>query len=197
MQEIWKDVKGYEGYYQISNYGRLKSFKVDGNGKILKLTNKNGDYFSVVLQGKGKERRSTRIHRLVAEAFIPNPDNKPQINHIDGNKQNNHINNLEWCTSKYNIAHAIKTHPEQLDEMINYNKHIRPKKIVQMDTNGNILNVFDNAISAGKHTNVCSRNILQCASFENRRHTAGGFVWRFEGEEDIKTNRKRPWTKRR
>ena len=89
--EIWKDVKGWEGLYQISNYGRLKSFKVYPEGKILKLTNKNGDYYSVVLQGIGLKPKSTRIHRLVAEAFLPNPCNLPEINHIDGKKQNNHI----------------------------------------------------------------------------------------------------------
>ena len=188
MEEIWKDVKGYEGYYQISNYGRLKSFKIDSiNGKVLKLTNNRGDYFSVILQGKGKKSRSTRIHRLVAEAFIPNPSCLPQVNHKDGNKQNNHVSNLEWCTERENICHAIKMHPEQLNGMINYNKFIRPRKIVQMDLNRNVIAIFENATIASKQTKVCGRNILQCASLEDKRHTAGGFIWRFEGEEHIKT----------
>ena len=91
-----------EEKYYISSKGSLKNIQTD---KILKMTNKYGDYFSVVLY-LNEKRKSTRIHRLVAEAFIPNPDNKPQVNHIDGNKQNNCVENLEWVTAKQNLEHA-------------------------------------------------------------------------------------------
>lgn len=189
MQEVWKDIKDYEGYYQISNYGRLKSFKVDSKGKIMKLTNKYGDYLSIVLQGKGKPKRSVRIHRLVAEAFIPNPDNLPEINHKDGNKQNNKVDNLEWVTHRENTVHSMKIlHPNSNNGMINYNKYIRPKPIVQMDMNNKVLAVFDNAEEASRKTGVCARNILQVANkttFNKKgllRKSAGGYKWGFKSE---------------
>ena len=97
--EIWKNVPEFNGIYQISNLGRLKSFKEIKSGRILSNINRQGGYLSVVLQYKGFIRY-TRIHRLVAETFISNPDNKPEVNHIDGNKQNNCVDNLEWVTRK-------------------------------------------------------------------------------------------------
>ena len=188
MQEIWKDVKEFEGYYQISNFGRLKSFKVDNAGKILKLTNRNGDYFSVVLCGIGKKNKSTRIHRLVAEAFIPNPENLPEINHIDGNKQNNCVDNLEWVTRQENLIHSMTVlHPKQNDGMIYYNQHIRPKPIVQMNMNGQIIAEFESAEIASRQTGVCSRNILQMANKtpykkDHLRKSAGRYKWAFKSE---------------
>lgn len=113
MEEIWKDIKGYEGKYQISNLGNVRSlydqnqFKKNSRIKILKLGERNG-YSVINLQNKikPKERKSYQVHRLVAEAFIPNPENKPIINHIDENKKNNIITNLEWCTQKENVLHS-------------------------------------------------------------------------------------------
>ena len=189
MQEIWKDVKGYEGYYQISNYGRLKSFKVDSGGRIMKLTNQYGGYFSVVLQGKGVPNRSVRIHKLVAEVFLPNPNNLTEINHKDGNKQNNNVANLEWVTRRENIKHSMTVlHPQQNDGMIYYNQHIRPKPVVQMDMDGNVLAEFETAEMASKQTGVCARNILQMANktpFNKKgllRKSAGGYKWAFKSE---------------
>jgi hypothetical protein len=103
-KEIWKDVKGYEGLYQVSNLGRIKS--IIRKGKI--LSNKSHRYISVIFY-KNKLRKNIRVHRLVAGAFIPNPENKPQVNHIDGNKKNNNVNNLEWNTQLENIRHAYRT----------------------------------------------------------------------------------------
>ena len=109
MKEEWISVKGYENLYEISNFGRVKSLGNKSNHKsekILKqcLSRKNG-YLSVSLSKNGKTK-SYRVHRLVAEHFIPNSNKLFQVNHIDGNKQNNHINNLEWITCKENIHHA-------------------------------------------------------------------------------------------
>lgn len=187
--EIWKDIPGWKGLYQISSFGRLKSFKQNNDGKIMSLTNKNGDYFSVVLQGKGKVRRSTKIHRLVAEAFISNPDSLPEVNHIDGNKQNNKVGNLEWCSRSHNVLHSIKMHPEQLNGMILYNKTYRPKPVAQISkTSGEVIAIFPTASFAHKKTGICARNILQVANrtpFNKKgqiRKTAGGYIWRFESE---------------
>ena len=101
--EIWKDVVGYEGIYKISNFGRVKSFK-QNKVVILKKVLNDG-YYSIGLRKDGK-RFKAKIHRLIAQAFIPNPDNKPFVNHIDGNKQNNCIENLEWVTGSENVRHA-------------------------------------------------------------------------------------------
>ena len=113
MREIWKDVKGYEGLYQVSNLGRVRSLdrtvnsgiKNNSNvlfkGRILKQYQKRNGYLQVTFTVNSK-RKYVGVHRLVAETFIPNPDNKSQVNHIDENKTNNNVYNLEWCTPKEN-----------------------------------------------------------------------------------------------
>lgn len=116
MIEFWEEIEGHKNYY-VSNLGRVKSSGKHGRNplsgkfifkdKILKPSITNWGYKRVVLQYKGN-RKHMRVHRLVAMSFITNPDNKPQINHLDGNKLNNCINNLEWCTAKENHHHAIK-----------------------------------------------------------------------------------------
>lgn len=112
MREIWKDVQGYEGQYKVSNLGRVKSLKRKlGSGrsvseKILNSSSKKktqDGYLMVALAG-----RTFRVNRLVATAFIPNPDNKPVVNHIDGNKENNKADNLEWTTISENMLHAYR-----------------------------------------------------------------------------------------
>ena len=108
--EIWKDIKGYEGFYQISNMGRVRSVDRIRNSKHHGLSKIKGRMLIPLIQDgyylatlcKNGEMKHFRIHRLVAEAFIPNPDNLPFINHIDENKSNNKVDNLEWCTRSYN-----------------------------------------------------------------------------------------------
>ena len=104
MEEIWKDIEGYEGLYKISNMGRVKSIKFNKE-KILFLQKDKYGYLRVGLRKMGK-LKNYFVHRLVAEAFIPNPNNLPIVNHKDENKQNNCVENLEWCTVKYNNSYA-------------------------------------------------------------------------------------------
>lgn len=106
MEEQWKPIPGWEGLYEASDQGNIKSFR-NGIERNLTLTSDNG-YLRVGLCRKGFVKH-LRVHRLVAESFLPNPENKPCINHKDGNKLNNHISNLEWCTHKENMRHAFKT----------------------------------------------------------------------------------------
>ena len=115
--EIWKDIKDYEGLYQVSNLGRIKSLvcwagnkyskKYIKKEKILKFKPKKNGYFVVTLRHKNIIKYKT-IHRIVAETFLPNPNNYPVVNHIDGNKINNNVSNLEWCTYKHNNQEAIR-----------------------------------------------------------------------------------------
>lgn len=123
LEEVWKDIKDYEGYYQVSNLGNIKSLDryVDHycrfNGKITPMLRKgrprkigsspNG-YSVICLRKLGNHPSHRSVHRVVCEAFIPNPSNLPQINHIDGNKKNNIVSNLEWCTPSENQFHAIR-----------------------------------------------------------------------------------------
>ena len=117
MKEIWKDIKDWEGCYQISNYGRLKSLerfiygrwgKMKKKEIILKTTNNKGRYCTIKLH-KNKKIIRTSIHRLVLGAFSPNPNYHPICNHKDGDKTNNHISNLEWCSHSENHFHAHRT----------------------------------------------------------------------------------------
>jgi hypothetical protein len=110
MAEIWKDIIGYEGLYQVSNKGRIKSFPKKGHKEdlILSLILTDKGYYRVGIR-KDKNKIMFHVHRLVGAAFIPNPENKPEINHIDGNPLNNCVENLEWCTRSENSIHSYKT----------------------------------------------------------------------------------------
>lgn len=146
MQEIWKDIKGFEGHYQISNTGKVKSLarmRQSKNGslsplpeKLLKLkTNKSG-YKCVHLRCMEYQCWPT-VHRLVAEAFIPNPDNKPTVNHIDANKENNNIDNLEWRTHSEQMIHAVDNDLLEVRGSPKYSKEFK-KQILDYYNNNDI-----------------------------------------------------------
>src|SRR5690606_12792762 len=138
--EVWKDIKGLEGRYQVSDHGRVRSLDretpVNGGirfskGRMLNTRLDRYGYSKISFTlGKGKKRHST-IHRLVASAFIPNPNNLPQVNHKDGDKTNNHVNNLEWCTGEHNIKHAKDM---GLIHGVKGGKHYKSKPIIDLST---------------------------------------------------------------
>jgi hypothetical protein len=182
MNEIWKDIAGWEGIYQVSSHGRLMSFKSKPEGRVLKQTNTKGAYFSVVLEAKNRTSRATKQHRLVAEAFIPNPLGLPEVNHIDGNGQNNRVDNLEWCSRKYNAHDMMRRNPEYSAGMVRYNKVTKTKRVKQLGLDGVHIATYDNAKIAADATGVCHRNILQVCNSQQNRKQAGGYRWVFEGE---------------
>lgn len=120
--EIWKDIEGFEGLYQVSNYGRVKGLKTN---TILK-PNEHTGYLRVQLSKNGKQTNHF-IHRLVARTFIPNPENKPEVNHKDADKKNNHVENLEWVTSKENSRHAVQ------QGLIKNGSELKNSKLVESD----------------------------------------------------------------
>ncbi len=183
MREQWKDVEGWEGIYQISNHGRLKSFKRLATGYVLSNVNKKGGYLSIVLRRCRGCPQYTRMHRLVAEAFIPNPKHRNAINHKDGNKQNNCVANLEWVTTSENARDAIARNPNMVAGMRYYNQCVRPKKVQQFTLDGVFIAEYHNCFAASRHTGVCSRNIFSVASGEEykpgmTRSQAGGYIWK-------------------
>lgn len=164
MQEEWKDVKGYEGIYQVSNLGRIKSLK---NNKIRKNVKDKIGYERIMLS-KNNKIKLHYIHRLVAEAFIPNPNNLPQVNHKDEIKSNNIANNLEWCTQEYNniYGNRIKTVKEKLS-----------KEIYQFDLNGKFIKKWDNINQIKSEMNINCCHIGDCCN--NKRKKAYGYIWKY------------------
>lgn len=179
MQEIWKDISDYKGYYQVSNFGNVKSMeriverKNNGTGnlplksRILSPTTYPKGYKKVTLR-KNNISKSFFIHRLVAEAFIPNPNNYPYVNHKDENPSNNHSDNLEWCTNEYNMSYGTLGHRISL---------AKSKQVFQFDLSGNLLNVFYGVNEASRITNISSSSITNCCNETSK--SAGGFLWSF------------------
>lgn len=173
MQEIWKDIPNYENLYQISNLGNVKSYS---NSKVLKTSPNSCGYYKVQLY-KNKKSKMFYVHRLVAIAFIPNLENKSQINHIDGNKSNNVVSNLEWCTASENQLHAIKHNLRKSSPMLGRKGALSPrsKKIMQYDKNGNFIKEWDSISDASKAFGIkasCISNNL-C----KRTKSSKGFIW--------------------
>jgi len=125
-KEIWKDIKGYEGLYQISSEGRVKSLK-RCSGYIMKQTKSTDGYLFVNLLDSSHKRKSHRVSRLVAINFIENPENKPQVNHINGIVTDNRISNLEWSTPSENMRHAVKLGLWRKENMVTKNNGIKSK----------------------------------------------------------------------
>lgn len=174
MREIWKDIKDYEGLYQISNYGSVKSlnhYASNGiknilyKGKILKQNKHKKTGYMMVTLCKNNKHKTIMIHRLVAEAFIKNPYNYPCVNHKDENKTNNNVDNLEWCTHKYNN---------------NYGNNTKKlcKCVLQYDLQGNFIKEYYGANEASRHTGISCTNICKCCRGERRK--TKGFIFKYK-----------------
>ena len=196
MEEIWTPIIGYDNKFMVSNLGRVKSVARDVNNhtgiihkpeRILSTRQDNKGYVRVYLT-KGQKTKYIPVHRLVAIAFIDNPMNKPQVNHIDGDKTNNNVSNLEWVTNSENVRHAYK---------MGLNKHCeragRPKRpVLQIDPLTNqIIAEYPSISEAGKAIGVKNPcNIGGVCRNSYGRKSIGGYLWRYKESEvmpDVRT----------
>ena len=165
MKEVWKDIKNFEGYYQISSFGRVKSVsriihKNDGTIQTFQeriltpyINEKRNEYTYVYLRKEGKKFPKF-VHRLVAEAFIDNPDNLPQINHKDENPKNNRLDNLEWCDAKYNNNYGTKK------ERLSAN-HPSKRPVGKYDDDGNVIAAYNSIVTAAACLHISSKTISE------------------------------------
>lgn len=182
MIEQWKPIEGYEDLYEISNLGNVKSLPKTrgccvGGEKILKQNYSKYGYMLVMLCKNGKPQ-SFAVHRLVAKAFIPNPENKPQVNHIDGNKENNNLTNLEWCTASENTKHAYDNNLKKGAWLgKNDGEHPNSKRVFQYDKEMKLVKGWDSMSEAHRKTGVFVDSISKCC--KKIYKTAGGYIWRY------------------
>lgn len=175
MKEIWKDIKGYEGLYQVSNFGRVKS--IPRNGTILKerilqpKISKQG-YYEVNLNNKYK-RKMMKVHRLVAEAFIFNYNNLPFVNHKDFNTLNNNVKNLEWVTPKENTLYSKKL------GRYNNSYKLKMKRVNQYNKQGELIKTWNSITEASKMLNIDKGHISACCKHKKNYNTSGGYRWEY------------------
>ena len=180
MSEIWKDIAGYEGFYQVSNLGRIRSLDREVRcsnsirfycGRVLSCGMDNHGYMRVILARAGKHK-CRQVHRLVAEAFILNPDNLPEVNHKDENPTNNCADNLEWCSKIYNLEYGTGRARSMQAQ------HRKP--VQQFDLCGNLVAEFESVSNAarfiGKPKDAAA--ITKCCVGKHR--TAYGYIWRYK-----------------
>lgn len=161
-------------HYEVSNFGRVRSFKRRKMKYLKPCPRGHSGYICVRLQFDDGHHKDYSIHNLVAMTFIPNPNNKPYVNHKDGNKKNNHIDNLEWVTASENTLHWY----HELGAIEN-----RGKRIYMYSKNGNYIREYRNAKFAGTELNIDPSSIIACA--HGQRKSAGEFLWSFEKKEKI------------
>lgn len=188
MEEIWKDVIGYEDAYQVSNLGCVRSvdriiLNTSGryilvHGKVLKLRHNNNGYLYVILS-KCQSKKFVFVHRLIASAFLPNTDNKPEIDHINAIRDDNRVSNLRWVTKieNRNNPHTIISNRESNRLARRKSLDSVKKKILQLDLDGNILKVFESLHNIEKTTGYSRANICRCCN--GKKKICYGFKWEF------------------
>lgn len=184
LNEVWKDIFGLEGKYQISNLGRVRSVEryvsnhtgiLKVNSRILKQQTNHKGYRVIRVVDSGKKITKS-VHRLVANAFLPIVYGKNQVNHKDGNKSNNNIENLEWCTNQENQLHAIRL---GLNNHSKYDSGRKKRKVKQIDLETRkVIKIFDSLAEAERMTKT--RNIGACC--QGKRRSANGYAWKYESE---------------
>lgn len=187
--EIWRPVVGYEESYEVSNKGRVKSL-IRGKG-ILKPDKHSNGYISVELfRGKEAKHKRILIHRLVALAFIPNPNNLPFVNHKDESRDNNCVENLEWITHRDNLMYG--TAPQRRMAHINYadpkraeiariNGKAVSRPVDQFTRSGEYIQSFESAKAASVATGVHHSHLLECCM--EKRKTSGGYIWKYKRKD--------------
>lgn len=178
-KEIWKPVVGYEGFYECSNMGRIRSLDRTiitktglcrkMKGKLITIITDNNGYGKVILSKNGVQKINL-VHRIVAQAFILNPYSKPEIDHINTNRSDNKVSNLKWVTRKENVNNPIT---------IKKLKHSKNTPILQFTKDGILVKKWDSIIDAGRTLGIEKCSIVGCC--KNRPHykTAGGFIWKY------------------
>ena len=171
--ETWRNIKGYEGLYQVSNMGRVKGLeRKDSLGRIVKervlKTAPNAQGYPIVSLCAGGRQKIFKVHRLVCQAFHKNPENKPCVNHIDENKTNNCASNLEWCTFAENNNHG--THNERVAKT-------NSKPVGQYTLDGELIKVWTSPREAGRRAGFDNSTIYNVAN--GKRKTHKGFVWKY------------------
>ena len=185
MSEIWKDVIGLEGIFQVSNMGRIRSLDKYANvcgggkrlvkGRILKPTKLQNGYYEAQFHHKG-ERIIYLLHRLVAIHFIDNPLNLPEVNHKDENPQNNNVENLEWCTSKYNANYGTRN--------IRMMENREFVSVIQFDKNGNMIKQWNKMTDACKETGADISSMIRVC--KGKQDTCVGYKWKYADKERAK-----------
>lgn len=190
VKEIWKPIKGYEGCYEVSNLGNVKSIdrwviykngiKHYHKGKMLKPTTSHSGYLKVILY-KNRKPKNRKVHRLVVEAFIPNSNNLPEVNHKDENKLNNKIDNLERCTREYNNNYGTRNMRVAISQS---------KQVYQYDLKGNLIKIWNSIMEIERNLNYNNSNISACCL--KKIKTAYNYVWSYKPihnfiAEDYKT----------
>lgn len=175
---MWEDVIGFEGLYQVSDQGEIRSIKrtkqnnrgfQEVNERIRVLTPDRYGYLKVCLSKDGKHYVKS-VHRLVAEAFIPNPNNLPEINHKNEDKQDNRVENLEWCTQAYNMSYGGYRNRQAISQ---------GRAVIQFDGNKPIAEYYSTQ-EASRQTGIPQGNIYKACT--GKRRIAGGYEWRFKDE---------------
>ena len=177
MEEVWKDIPGYEGLYQVSNRGNVRSLNWNGTKttkNINQKPHKNG--YRQVLLSKDGVRKMFTVHRLVALVFIPNPNELPQINHIDEDKTNNDVSNLEWCSAQYNVRYSIQRRSPRTEKSTRKSKY-HNKAIAQLSFDDEIIRVWQGTSELRSSGQLSVPDILRCCRGE--RKTTSGFKWQF------------------
>ena len=175
-KEIWAPIVSSQGKYDVSNFGRIRN---TFTRKELKQSKTRKYCYVSMWYGHNQVRKI--VSRLVAEAFIPNPRNLPQVNHKDENPENNHVDNLEWCTASYNSSYATRN-----DRMLTTrklkNRKTQEKPVLQVDSSGFVIGRYDSIMDAYRKTGIDFSDIAKCCRDNCYNKTAGGYRWIFLGE---------------